>query len=180
MSATEQQRAERSSGPELDDGFSLTEGYAPHEHRPLASYAALTGVFGAGLGGALLALRASGRELPERLSAADIILVGVASHKLSRMTTKDKATSFLRAPFTSLKGNAGHAEVDEEPRGHGARRVIGELLVCPYCLAQWITAAMSVGLVSAPRLTRFVAAIYTELALADFLQLAYLAAEERA
>ena len=86
------------------DGDSLLAGYSPHEHRPLRSYAALTGVFGVGLGGALLALRASGRELPERLSFADVVLVGVASHKLSRMTTKDKATSFLRAPFTSFQG----------------------------------------------------------------------------
>jgi hypothetical protein len=39
---------------------------------------------------------------------------------------------------------------------------------------------MSVGLVAAPRQTRFIAAIYAELTLADFLQLAYRAAEERA
>lgn len=176
MSATERHNHDF----EMQGGHSLTAGYAPHEHRPLASYAALTGVFGAGLAGALLALRASGRELPERLSAGDVLLIGVASHKLSRMTTKDKATSFLRAPFTSLQGNAGHAELDEEPRGDGARRAIGELLVCPYCLAQWITAAMSIGLATAPRLTRFLAAIYTQLTLADFLQLAYRAAEQRA
>ncbi len=161
------------------NGGSEQSGYSPHEHRPLASYAALTGVFGAGLGGALLAMRASGHELPERLAIVDVLLVGVASHKLSRMTTKDKATSFLRAPFTRFQGNAGHAEVSEEPRGEGARRLIGELLVCPYCLAQWITAAMSVGLVAAPRPTRFIAAIYAELTLADFLQLAYRAAEQR-
>ncbi len=162
------------------NGHSPVAGYSPHEHRPLASYAALTGVFGAGLGGALLALRASGRELPERVAVSDVLLLGVASHKLSRMTTKDKATSFLRAPFTRFRENTGYAEVSEEPRGEGLRRTIGELLVCPYCLAQWITAAMSVGLVAAPRPTRFIAAIYAELALSDFLQLAYLAAEDRA
>jgi hypothetical protein len=159
---------------------SLAAAYAPHEHRPLGSYAALTGVFGVGLGGALLGMRASGRELPERISLGDLALLGVAAHKLSRMVTKDKATSFLRAPFTRFQGDAGHAEVDEEPRGQGPRRLVGELLICPYCLAQWITAAMSVGLVTNPRLTRFVAGIYAELALADFLQLAYRAAEERA
>lgn len=160
------------------NGDSVTAGYSPHEHRPLGSYAALTGVFGAGLGGALLALRATGRELPERPGLADVVLVGIASHKLSRMTTKDKATSFLRAPFTRFQENTGHAEVAEEPRGEGARRAIGELLICPYCLAQWITAAMSVGLVAAPRSTRFIAAIYAELTIADFLQLAYVAAEQ--
>jgi hypothetical protein len=38
---------------------------------------------------------------------------------------------------------------------------------------------LSIGLVTNPRLTRFVSAIYAELTLADFLQLAYRAAEER-
>lgn len=176
---TAAQAPPRESSP-AGEKRSPTAGYAPHEHRPLASYAALTGVFGVGLGGALLGLRASGRELPERPSLVDVALLGVASHKLSRMVTKDKATSFMRAPFTRLQGSAGHAELDEEPRGDGARRAIGELLICPYCLAQWITAALSIGLVTSPRLTRFVAAIYTELTLADFLQLAYRAAEQRA
>lgn len=153
--------------------------YSPHEHRPLAAYAALTGIFGTGLGSALLTLRASGHELPERLEASDVLLIGVASHKLSRMATKDKATSFLRAPFTRFQGNAGHAEVSEEPRGSGARRAIGELVICPYCLAQWITAAMALGIVAAPRQTRFLASIYSALTISDFLQLAYRAGEER-
>ena len=68
----------------------------------------------------------------------------------------------------------------EEPRGQGLRRSLGELLVCPYCLAQWIVGAYAVGLVAAPRLTRLVAAMYTAQSISDFLQLAYLAAEKRA
>jgi len=155
-------------------------GYAPHEHRPLAAYAGLTAAFGATLGGALVALRAAGRELPESLSPGDLALAGIATHKVSRLLAKDKVTSFIRAPFTRYQESAGHGELEEAPRGSGAHYAIGELLVCPYCLAQWVAAGFAVGLVAAPRTTRLVAGIYAAETLSDFLQLAYKAAEERA
>lgn len=155
-------------------------GYAPHEHRPLPAYAGLTAAFGASLGGALAALRASGRELPERPGAGDLLLAGVATHKVCRLLAKDKVTSFLRAPFTRYQEPAGHGEVEEAPRGTGLRYAVGELLVCPYCLAQWVAAGFAVGLVAAPRETRFVAGMYTAETLADILQLAYKALEDRA
>jgi hypothetical protein len=155
-------------------------GYAPHEHRPLAAYAGLTAAFGVTLAGALAGLRAGGRELPESLSAGDLALAGIATHKVSRLLAKDKVTSFIRAPFTRYKEPAGHGELEEAPRGTGARYAIGELLVCPYCLAQWIAAGFAVGMVAAPRTTRLVAGIYAAETVSDFLQLAYKAAEDRA
>jgi hypothetical protein len=154
-------------------------GYA-HEHPPLAAYALLTAGFGAAVGGTLLGLRARGRELPERPGAADIALAGVATHKVSRLLAKDRVTSFLRAPFVRYEGSSGQGEVSEEARGTGLRLAIGELVHCPYCLAQWVAAAFACGLVAAPRLTRFVAGIYAAETMSDFLQLAYAAAEERA
>jgi uncharacterized protein DUF1360 len=155
-------------------------GYAPHEHRPLAAYTGLTATFGAALGGALLALRASGRELPERPAAGDLVLAGIATHKVSRLLAKDKVTSSIRAPFTRFQESAGHGELEEAARGTGLRFAIGELLVCPYCLAQWIAGGFAVGLAAAPRTTRFVAGMYVAETLSDFLQLAYKAAEDRA
>src|SRR5829696_3198303 len=86
-----------------------TAGYAPHEHRPLGAYAGLTAAFAAAFAGSLAGLRASGRELPERPSAADIALAGVATHKLTRLLAKDRVTSFLRAPFARYQEPAGHA-----------------------------------------------------------------------
>jgi hypothetical protein len=155
-------------------------GYAPAEHRPLGSYAVLTGAFGAALAGTLLGLRAAGRELPERPSAADIALAGVATHKLSRLLAKDKVTSFLRAPFTRYQAPGPPGEVEEQPRGTGMRLAIGELALCPYCLSQWVAAAFACGLVAAPRTTRFVASIYAAETVSDFLQQAYIAVEKRA
>jgi hypothetical protein len=158
---------------------SLELRYAPGQQRPLGGYITLIGVFTAASAGALLALRAADRPLPERLQARDIVLVGVATHKLSRLIAKDKATSFLRAPFTRFQESSGHGEVEEEPRGSGLRLAVGELLVCPYCLSQWLATALTLGLVAAPRFTRLVSAVFVAYTLSDFLQLAYRAAEDR-
>jgi len=96
------------------------------------------------------------------------------------LLAKSKATSFLRAPFTEFEEPCGTGEVDERPRGHGMRRAVGELLICPYCLSQWIAAGFTAGLVLAPRATRLVAASYTAQTVGDFLHLAFRACEDRA
>jgi len=156
------------------------EGYAdPAERPPLLSYLAMTGIFNGLLAAGLLAAKRSGRQLPERVGGGDLALIGVASHKLSRLLSKDKVTSPLRAPFTELEGKGGPGELEESSRGRGARKAIGELLVCPYCLGLWVVAAFSLGLLFAPRLTRFLAAVFSALTISDFLQIAYKAAEEK-
>jgi Protein of unknown function (DUF1360) len=160
------------------DGEGLVDGYAD-EHRPLAGYALLTAAFFAASAGALLATRRSGHELPERMRASDVLLAGAATHKISRLLAKDKVTSAIRAPFTEYEEGSGHGEVSEKPRGRGVRYAIGELLVCPYCLGQWVAAGYGVGMVAAPRLTRLVGFVYTAETVGDFLQLAYSAAEEK-
>jgi hypothetical protein len=156
------------------------QGYAlPSERPPLLSYAALMGVFHALFAGGLLAAKRSGRELPERVGPGDLVTIGVASHKLSRLISKDKVTSPLRAPFTELEEAGGPGELEERSRGRGARKAIGELLICPYCLGLWVVASFAVGLLFAPRLTRLLAAIFSALTISDFLQIAYKAAEEK-
>jgi hypothetical protein len=151
----------------------------PPEEPPLLPYATLIGIFNLLLGGALMQVRRTGRQLPEQIGAADLLSIGVASHKLSRLLAKDKVLRPLRAPFTELEGEGGPSELEESSRGTGARKAIGELLICPYCLGLWVVAAFSVGLLFAPRLTRFFAALFSALTISDFLQIAYKAAEEK-
>jgi hypothetical protein len=161
---------------EARDAF---EHYAePHERPPFRTYAAMAAVFNAGFAGALLAAKRSGR-LPWRIEAQDVILIGTASHKLSRLLAKDKITTFMRAPFTEYQGRGGPAEVEESARGEGVRGAIGELLICPYCLGLWASGAFHAGLLFAPRATRVAASTLAALTLSDFLQIAYKAAEER-
>lgn len=162
------------------DGSGPIAGYSPHEHRPLASYAVLSATFGSAFAGALVASERSGRKLPEAFSTRDVILVGLATHKLSRVIAKDKVTAYIRAPFVRYQGPAGPAEVSEEVRGTGLRMAVGELLNCPYCLGQWVAGSFSVGLIAAPRVTRLIASMLAAQTLSDFLQLGYAAAEERA
>jgi hypothetical protein len=155
-------------------------GYAdPPERPPLLAYLVTMVVFNGLFGAGLVAAKRSGRELPERIGTADVVLIGVASHKLSRLISKDKVTSPLRAPFTELEGPGGPSELEESPRGTGARKAIGELLVCPYCLGLWVVAGFALGLLFAPRLTRFLASILSALTISDFFQIAYKAAEEK-
>ena len=151
----------------------MTTDYAPPgEQRPLAAYAALSTTFMAALGGAVAVAHAQHREV-DRPGAADVILHGLATQKLSRLIAKDKVTSSIRAPFTRYQEPRGQGEIEEAPRGEGLRYAVGELLVCPYCVAQWVAGAFAVGHVFAPRTTRLLSAMWAAQAIADGLQIAY-------
>lgn len=155
-------------------------GYAPPRERPpLAAYATFATVFHAAMAGAVVLAKRSGRDLPHRVEAADVVLIGTASYKLSRLVSKKKVTAFVRAPFTELEGKGGPAEVEEKPRGTGLRRAVGELLVCPYCLGLWASGGFHAGLLLAPRATRFSASVLAAMSISDFLQIAYKAAGDR-
>jgi uncharacterized protein DUF1360 len=123
-----------------------------------AGYAALTGTFLVGASAAIFGLERKGR-LPEHISAGDIALLGVASYQLSRTLTRDRVMAFVRRPFTTEQGPAGRGEVRSEARGTGMRRAIGELLICPFCMTQWIAGAGVAALCVAPRTTRFAASV---------------------
>jgi hypothetical protein len=154
------------------------EGYAPPEEQPLRSYAVLMSVF-AGLAATFAAwFRGSGRELPARIDGRDLFLLTLASHKASRLISKDKVTSPLRAPFARYEGSGGPGEVSEKPRGRGLRRAIGELLLCPYCLGMWTSAVLTAGLLVLPRFTRWVSAVLSVFFGSEMLQIAYKKAED--
>ncbi len=94
--------------------------------------------------------------------------------KLTRILAKDAVTSPLRAPFVQYKGASGESELAEEVREHGGtKHAVGELLTCPFCLAQWVATTFVAGWVFAPGLTRLATSTFAGVALSDFLQLAY-------
>jgi hypothetical protein len=154
-----------------------TTGYAPDEKRPLAAYSLLSGAFFAALGGAVAAAHAQGREV-DRPGVVDVVLHGLATQKVSRLIAKDKVTSFIRAPFTRYQEPRGQGELEEAPRGDGMRYAVGELLVCPYCVGQWVAGAFAVGHVFAPRTTRMLTAMWAAQAIADGVQIAYSGQQE--
>ena len=152
--------------------------YANGERRPLAGYLASLCSFGALVGVATAVGRHRGTRLPDRLAPADTVLLGLATHKASRLVTKSSITSVLRAPFTRYEKAAGEAEVKETVRGHGVRHAVGELVTCPFCTGVWIASALTAGLVLAPKATRLVTTALSAVALSDWLHFGYDAAKE--
>ena len=147
--------------------------YSGGTDRPLRGYAIAMTVY-ASLVGALAGLaRITGRDIPDRLPATDVILGAVATHKLSRLLAKDPVTSPLRAPFTAYQGTEGPAELKEEVRGQGGRKTVGELVTCPFCIGVWTATGLTAGLVYLPRTTRVAMGTLTMLAGADMLQFAH-------
>jgi hypothetical protein len=167
---------------ETDTDLRVVRGYADRaaDERPLKGYAVVMTVYAAAAGAVAVAARLTGRRLPDRPAAADLALLAVATHKVSRLLTKDAVTSPLRAPVARFEGPAGEAELNESPRGTGARHALGELLTCPFCTAVWVAGGLAAGLVFAPRPTRFGMGIASAIAGADFLHLGYDAAKRAA
>jgi hypothetical protein len=152
---------------------------APDE-RPLRGYVAVMSAYTAGAALVAGIARLTGRRLPERIPGNDLVLMAVATHKISRLITRDAVTSPLRAPVTRFAAAPGEAEVIEVPRGSGARHALGELLTCPFCAAVWVAGGLAAGLVLAPRATRFGMGVAGAVAGADFLHLGYDAAKRLA
>lgn len=163
-----------------DSPENLFENYNSNGEVPIGAYATLVGVFSTIFAVFLLITRLTGRELPERIKLADLALLGVAAHKASWVISNASVTSFLRAPVTELQEVKSPTKLDEEPRGEGLQKALGGLLTCQFCLGMWITAFLSYGLVLVPRTTRFVASIFSILAISDFTHQTYKRAMNKA
>jgi hypothetical protein len=146
--------------------------YEGDEERPLGGYLVVLGVYG-GVTGGLAMLAKALRLRPPEPSVTDTVLLSLATHKLSRLLTKDAVMSPLRAPFTRYEEPAGDGELMESVRGHGVQHAAGELITCPFCIGVWVATGLSAGLVFAPRLTRLVCTTLTAVAISDGLQLVY-------
>ncbi|HKG38082.1 MAG TPA: DUF1360 domain-containing protein [Conexibacter sp.] len=153
-------------------------GHSPQQERPLGWYAALISLYASALGGFVAWFGRSGRTLPERVDARDLALLAVATHKGSRLLGKARIMSAVRAPFTRFQEDGGPDEVEEAARGRGLRRVIGELVICPYCLSMWFATLFAAGLLVAPRATRWFASVLAIVFASDMLQIAYRKAED--
>lgn len=143
--------------------------YENGHDRPLGAYLRILGVYGGAVAAAAALAKLTGRTPPERMNLLDLAVMSVCTHKVSRVLAKDPVTSPLRAPFTRFEGQSGPAELKESPRRDG----VGELINCPFCLAQWVATAYAAGLVFAPGLTRMAGVTMTAVAVSDWLQFAY-------
>lgn len=142
------------------------------EEMPLAGYAALLAAYVATFG-TLAGLLWSRQHRETEPHVEDVVLFGIATHKIGRIITKDWVTSPLRAPFTTYGKSQGGGEVSEHSRGTGVRRAIGDLLTCPWCIAPWVAGGLYSIFLASPRAARLIAAGFTSVAISDVLQHAY-------
>ena len=131
----------------------------------MAQYVQLTGIFAALLLGTLVL----SRPRKSAMTLTELALMGVATHKLSRMVTKDRVTSPLRAPFTRYVGDGEPGEVEEESRGQGAQKAVGDLVTCPYCLSPWVACGLTGLWAFSPRSFRLICGLFSSVAVSHFL-----------
>ncbi|MDQ3627063.1 MAG: DUF1360 domain-containing protein [Verrucomicrobiota bacterium] len=177
MSDKENKPRRRRAAHAEEAATSLFEGYSKTE-RPLGGYAVLVGVFTVALSGILASTVTKSEDEAPELNWSDLLLLGIATHKLSRVVTKDLVTSPFRAPFVKFKKSAGAGEVEEEARGEGIQEAVGDLITCPYCMAPWLASALVFGFQRAPRTTRVLSGIFCITAASDFLNQLYVKAKE--
>ncbi|GAA3506311.1 DUF1360 domain-containing protein [Streptomyces prasinosporus] len=147
---------------------------------PLGGYAALATTFATGVGLFAAVARRRGVRLPDTVPPWDLFLLATATFKGSRLLSKDKITSFLRAPFTRRERAAEAGEVMDAPRGNGARRAVGDLVSCPFCTSAWVAAGLVGTYACAPRAARLLCAGLTAVTAADWLQYAWSRTEQSA
>jgi hypothetical protein len=147
------------------------------DERPLGAYSVLLIAYITVV--TVLVIRGRDR-LPGTLAPSDLALGSVATFIGTRTLTKHPIASPLRMPFTKFAGVSGPSELDEDVRASGWRHAIGELLTCPFCLSQWMATTLVTGVVVAPRLTRTVMSVLAIVGVSDFLQLAYVRAQNLA
>ncbi len=129
------------------------------------------------------------RDHVERpLSWSDLLLLGVATHKISRIIAEDRVTSPLRAPFQDADQEAPLSARQASPSAHlerssarqethpvwqGFRSSVGELLTCPYCLAPWVSLTLHWTHCRFPQSSRAVSSIFAVVSVSDFINRAY-------
>ncbi|HEX8769933.1 MAG TPA: DUF1360 domain-containing protein [Acidimicrobiales bacterium] len=128
------------------------------DDRPLRGYVTLMAAYGIFVGVLALVLRK--RRIVPQLGIGDVALLTVATHKVSRVVTKDAITSPLRAPFVRYVEPAGAGEINEQVRVGGTAHALGELLTCPLCFDVWAATAFLAGYSFAPRATRLAASVF--------------------
>ena len=148
--------------------------YTSGEERPLAGDLGAMGVYLGLVTAGIATVRARGTELPDRIPLGDAGTPDGRDLPAARRIAKDPVTAPCGRRSRPSRAPSGHAEVAEEVREHGgAKHAVGELLTCPFCLAQWVGTGFVFGYATAPKATRLAALTMTMVAGSDVLQFAY-------
>jgi hypothetical protein len=79
------------------------------------------------------------------LSWIDLVILILASFRITHLLVFDKITTFIRKPFISVvyeEDDLGQIEEIIQPKGTGLRYFIGSLLSCYWCTGKWVSLAV--------------------------------------
>ncbi len=122
--------------------------------KPYPAYALITATYLGLYGGFVALAQRKGRPLSQSISSLDLVLLGLATLRLSRLAAWDEVTSFLRLPFVQHRPEDKVEGEQQEPRGRGLLRALGELVVCTTCIGAWIAAVLTYALYLVPSAVR--------------------------
>jgi hypothetical protein len=125
-------------------------------------YATLSATYGALLGTVVLAARQRGEE---PIGTTELAPLGLAAFALTKLLAKEKAETWVRAPFVD--------KASREPKGSRLRYAIGELMTCTRCLGAWGSLGLVALRVTRPREARVVTAVLATSAINDWLHSAF-------
>ncbi len=77
-----------------------------------------------------------------------LVLLGLATFRLTRLLVYDKITAFIRAPFHEIReevNSEGSMEHVLYVKGTGIRAFLGELLSCHWCTGVWCAIVLYLG-----------------------------------
>jgi hypothetical protein len=144
----------------------------PATRPPYEAYATLVGIFALGLAAAS---RASHPE--DELKPIDLVALGLATFKASRVLARDRVTSFVREPFVEETAYDGEHET---PAGTGMQRAVGELVTCTRCVGTWVAAGLASSLSVTPRFGKLLVWSLDAAAINDLLQAGFAALTAKA
>ena len=150
----------------------IKEGYQAPEEVPVFAYAALMGAYALTFAGLYHLATKDGRKL-EKPKGLDLALLTIASYKLSRVVTMSFIGTPVRAAFAKRGKSLKGGEVQDEARGEGIQRAVGNLVTCPFCFSVWSTTFFMFGYTIAKQATTQAAYVMSVAAAGDFLHLGY-------
>ena len=94
--------------------------------------------------GVMAALYFLGR-LPTNIGPFDLVLLGLAAARLTDIISTDQIMEWLRRPFVKMETTEiAEREVETRTgRWRGLKKVIGDLLSCPWCVGVWVAASLT-------------------------------------
>lgn len=102
-----------------------------------------------------------------------VMLIGLASFRLTRLLVFDKITEFIRSPFLDES-----VEVDEHgdeviyltPKPSGIKKWLGELLTCYWCAGIWSSLFLVAIVLSLPSVGEIIILVLAAAAIASIIE----------